>query len=303
MSELTVVRTPEIIATEINTIKDQTRRMMLYNSIEIGRKLTEAKELMPHGDWGIWLERSVSYSKSTANNLMRIFEEYGSEQITLLGDNAKSQALGNLSYTQAVALLGIPEEEREAFIEGNDVEKMSTRELQQAIKERDEALRTKEFFERQNRELKDQSTKINDERLDLKKKIAKLEKEIESAKDSGNAEEVESLQESMKTLDDELSEANQKVKELEKQLKEKPIEVPAVIEKIPNEVEKELQELRKKVGQEVVADKAFNKFKMNFEIVKKGFNGLLESLEEIQDKEKYKAAAVKYLNMLIEELQ
>jgi hypothetical protein len=67
--------------------------MVLYNSIEIGRKLTEAKSLLDHGEWGEWLENSVEYSKSTANNLMRIFDEYGSDQITLLGDNAKSRTL------------------------------------------------------------------------------------------------------------------------------------------------------------------------------------------------------------------
>ena len=82
-----VNRTPEIIAAEINGIKEQTKKMVLYNSIEIGRKLTEAKLLMDHGEWGKWLENAVDYSKSTANNLMKIFQEYGAEQITLLDNN------------------------------------------------------------------------------------------------------------------------------------------------------------------------------------------------------------------------
>jgi len=69
--------------------------------------------MVEHGQWGNWLKDSVDYSQSTANNLMRIFEEYGSNQIALFGNNANSQALGNLSYTQAVALLGIPAEDRE----------------------------------------------------------------------------------------------------------------------------------------------------------------------------------------------
>ena len=72
-----ISRTPDMIATEINSIKSQTRIMVLCNSIEIGRRLVEAKEMLPHGEWGKWLETSVDYSQSTANNLMRIFEEYG----------------------------------------------------------------------------------------------------------------------------------------------------------------------------------------------------------------------------------
>src|SRR5690606_12544295 len=98
-------RSAIVIAAEINAIKDQTRKTVLFNAIEIGRRLVEAKQYVSHGEWGKWLEESVELKQSTANNLMRIFEEYGSDQLALFGDNAKSQALGNLSYTQAVALL------------------------------------------------------------------------------------------------------------------------------------------------------------------------------------------------------
>src|SRR5690554_982024 len=99
------VRSAVVIAAEINQIKDQTRKMVLFNAIEIGRRLVEAKQYVSHGEWGQWLQESVDFSQSTANNLMRIFEEYGSNQMALFGDNAKSEVLGNLSYTQAVALL------------------------------------------------------------------------------------------------------------------------------------------------------------------------------------------------------
>ena len=94
---LSIDRTPQLIAVEINSIKEQTRKLVLFNSIEIGRRLTEAKLLLGHGEWGEWLEKSVDYSQRTASNLMRIFTDYGSSQITLFCDNAKSQALANLS--------------------------------------------------------------------------------------------------------------------------------------------------------------------------------------------------------------
>lgn len=138
MSQL-AIRTIETIAIEINSIKDQTKKIMIHGSIEIGRRLTEAKEMMPHGEWMNWLADQVDYSQSTANNLMKLFKEYGTDQLTLFGDNADSQALGSLSYTQAVALLGIPAEEREAFVQENDVDSMSTRELAEAVKARKDA--------------------------------------------------------------------------------------------------------------------------------------------------------------------
>lgn len=142
-----IVRTPDTIATEINSIKAQTRTVILTSSIEIGRRLVEAKSLLDHGEWGEWLEERVAYSKSTANNLMRIFDEYGSLQITMLDDNAMSPAFQRLGYTQAVALLGLPAEDREAFITENPVEDMTTRELQQAIRERDQARQEKDAAE------------------------------------------------------------------------------------------------------------------------------------------------------------
>ncbi|MDF2790465.1 MAG: hypothetical protein K0S80_3566, partial [Neobacillus sp.] len=44
MTEL-LIRTPIMIATEINSIKEQTKKMLLVNSIEIGRRLVEAKTI------------------------------------------------------------------------------------------------------------------------------------------------------------------------------------------------------------------------------------------------------------------
>ena len=72
--EIVVIRTPEIVAAEINSIKYQTRNIVLFNSIEIGRRLVEAKELIEHGAFGDWLKSAVDYSQSNANNLMKIYE-------------------------------------------------------------------------------------------------------------------------------------------------------------------------------------------------------------------------------------
>lgn len=148
-----MARTADIIAGEINGIKGQMRQVMLSASIEIGRRLVEAKSLLDHGEWGNWLETQVEYSPSTANNLMRLFDAYGADQITLLDNNVRSKAFESLSYSKAVALLGVPDEDREAFVAANDVESMSTRELQRAIKERDEAVRRQQESEADAAEL------------------------------------------------------------------------------------------------------------------------------------------------------
>ena len=126
------------VTTEIRTLHRQAQRMILGYAIEIGRRLREAKEMLPHGRWGEWLKQEVEFSQSTAQNFMRIFEEYGDSQTSLFGD-AKSQTLGNLPYTHALKLLAVPAEEREQFAEEHRVDELSSRELEKLIRERDEA--------------------------------------------------------------------------------------------------------------------------------------------------------------------
>lgn len=137
----TTGRSISTVTTEIRTITRQTQQLMLSAAIEIGRRLQEAKSLVPHGEWGAYLRDEVEFSQSTANNFMRIYEEYGDQQESLFSVN--SQALTNLPYTKALRLLAVPAEERAEFVEKNDVENKSTRELEQLIRERDAALQEK----------------------------------------------------------------------------------------------------------------------------------------------------------------
>ena len=134
-------RTVETVTLEIRTLQRQAQQIMLGYAVEIGRRLEEVKAILPHGQWGDYLKNEVDYSKSTANNFMRIYREYGAAQQSLFGGEAKSQAFANLTYTKALRLLAIPdEEEREQFMAEHDVGNMSNRELDKALKEREEAL-------------------------------------------------------------------------------------------------------------------------------------------------------------------
>lgn len=135
-----------VIEAELDLLKQDTRKKemaLLSNYIEVGRRLEEAKAQLPHGEWGGWLKK-MEISQSTANNFMRLFREYGADQQSLFDNETKSQVLGNLTYTQAVLLLAIPEEEREQFAVENNVKSMTSRELKKAIKERDEARKAAE---------------------------------------------------------------------------------------------------------------------------------------------------------------
>lgn len=128
----------EVLANKIIRKTQQAQRIALEYAIEIGGYLTEAKALLPHGEWGNWLKERVNYSQSTAINFMKLYEEYGDSQESLFAPN--SQTIMNLPYTKALKLLAIPEDEREQFVEQNNVNDISARELERIIKERDDAI-------------------------------------------------------------------------------------------------------------------------------------------------------------------
>ena len=119
-----VTRSAEVIAAEINAIKSQTYGILeaahtyaKRSCFEIGKRLEEAKAAVPHGEWGDWLEVNVSYSVSTANDLMRIYREFGDEQIDMLTGKSDAEIFEGLSQSQMVALFGLPKSERAAFVE------------------------------------------------------------------------------------------------------------------------------------------------------------------------------------------
>ena len=66
---------------------------------------------------------------------MRIYLQFGPKLASTGEGLPDSNPDSNLSFSQAVILLGIPAEEREEFIACHEVENMSKRELQAAVQE------------------------------------------------------------------------------------------------------------------------------------------------------------------------
>lgn len=223
MNELTT-RTLPVITEEIRYLDQQAKRLVLGHAIEIGRRLTEAKALVQHGEWESWLREEVRYSTSSANNFMQIFKAYGATQQSLFGPVAVSEELGNLPYTKALALLAVPEEERERFVAEHPVEEMSVRELKQAIKERDEAIRER-----------DEARKLADTRR---------ETAADAIEDAAKAEAK-------------LLKSERKREELQKRVSElenRPVEV--AVQRDEAAIQKAVQEAEKAAAEKLKAEKA-----------------------------------------------
>lgn len=122
MNEIQTVRTPDIIGSEIRSLTNQAKTMTLWFGIEIGRRLTEAKALLEHGQWLPYLKEQTEFSQSSASRLMTLYREYGAAQTSLFGAESNYPTLNNLSISNALRLLAVPEEEREEFAAEHDVE-------------------------------------------------------------------------------------------------------------------------------------------------------------------------------------
>lgn len=62
--------------------------------------------------------------------------------------NPNSSLVTNLTYTQALILLGIKKAERDEFIAEHDVERMTKLEMLQAVKDRDQAIQEKKDLQK-----------------------------------------------------------------------------------------------------------------------------------------------------------
>ena len=113
-----------VIAAEVRAIEEQVKGVALSGAVAIGKRLLEAKGLVPHGRFGEWLAANVDYSERRAQDLMRLYETYGRGTIP--------DSVSALDYSRAVALLSAPEESREQLAEA--AADMSVRQLQAEVK-------------------------------------------------------------------------------------------------------------------------------------------------------------------------
>lgn len=257
MNNETEEREIGVITMEIKTLHAQAQKMLLSYAIEIGRRLCEAKAKLPHGRWGEWLANEVQFSQSTANNMMRIFEEYGDTQLGLFGGD--SQALTSLTYTKALRLLAIPAEEREEFVVENNVEELSTRELERIIKEREaeKAALQQQVQELQQRAedaeenaFRDLDDKVKNQTSFLSEELEKARKDAEKA--NQRAVEAANKAEADKQKYDQEAEKLRKAAEAAKKKADK---LAAQVGQVPPETMERLRQEAEEAAAKAAAEK------------------------------------------------
>ncbi len=273
--------------------------------IQIGKRLIEAKEMLPHGGWLPWLSEQVNYSERTAQRLMKIARECSNP--TLVSD---------LGQTKALALLALPDEEQKALLEAYDVPNMSRKELEDAIRERDRAReeRAKES------ERADEAESERDDALQaadaLRARIRELEsrpvdvavqvdeKAMQKAADEARRKTVEEWQKKTAKLDEALLKAEAKLKEAKEKAEKSKADAEAgrtasaeleAAKKAEAEAKAESERLREELEKALRAQKAaavagdaeVSEFKLYFGLAQENVNrmrGLLLKVRGREDK-------------------
>jgi len=228
-------RTDTVIANEINYIKRKTCETVLSASVEIGRLLCEAKNKVQSGEWMKWLEINVNYSQSTANNLMRLYEEYGEkEQLGFFEEN-KIEIFGDISPSQALALIALPYEKRKEYVQTHDMSETSVRDINTEIKARKEAEERAAELENKLSGITAHTAEIEAKESEYISEIEELKKQLE---DLNSAEQIGLSDEREAEL---AAEKESAVKAAKAEIKEKlEKKIKALQEKIDNaESEKE----------------------------------------------------------------
>ncbi len=318
-----IKRTAEVIASEILIIRENAAKALLSASIEIGARLIEAKELVPYGEWGTWLEDNFEYSQSTANNLMAIANEYQDKQYDMLSTTSKAELFGKLTYSQAVALLPLSVDERAEFVQSHDMEEMSVRDIQAELRARKQAEEDLEDLRDDYNDLERLNLKLEQESEGYKAALETSQSEVEELRriidelkrtepvkqeviiegiDPGiaEAEKKKAIEQVKKELNAEIERLAAKLKEEEESAKviedeaaklraQMPERVEELVSQRMKEREAESERQREEMRAEyerklaVSSDKEISRFGVLFENFQREFSSLMESLAKVAD--------------------
>lgn len=108
------------------------------NMLQLGRVLTEAKPLVPRGEWIVWVRTNAHMPVRTAQQYMQAYSTFG-----------ENREIAQLGPTQIIKLLPMSDEEREELLKENDITNMTTRELDEVIRAQRDRLRAEAMADAQ----------------------------------------------------------------------------------------------------------------------------------------------------------
>lgn len=314
-------RTPEIIAVEIRTIEENVYRTAIQGAVEIGARLKEIKEALPHGEWYDFVRKNLGYSERQAQNFMKISTEYGDENSPYFAAISKTHTCADLSISKALRLLQVPENDVENFVEKVDISSTTVKELEAEIKRlkeekdageksirklektveterqaREEAYKNAEQFEAEHKNaaemLKEAEEKVNRLAEEVEGFKQADEAKYEEAKEAGRQEAEEKMKEQLEKQENDklvaIHEAEDAAREEEREKAAKEFEEQK--RQLENEKAEAMQRAEKA---EAKADASANEALIRFKVIVDDLQDLIskanEALSKIEEEDAEKA--------------
>ncbi len=186
------------------------------NMWELARVFTEAKEVIPHGEFENWVKENTNLSLRTTQNMMAAYRRFGG-----------MPQIENMGQAKTFRLLPLPEGAEEDFLKTHDVENMTAREVEKAVKavrdELDKEKAARKEAERRAKLAEEHPSipqKLIDELKESKDTIARQKDEAERLKTTAQdaVDERLKLQREITTLKREANETNELLVEQQKEL-------------------------------------------------------------------------------------
>lgn len=262
-----------------------------------------------YDDFGVYCEDKANIKSRQAYTYIKIYEELPS---------AFLQSNANLGVTKLELLTHVNPLDREEFLEQVNFADTTVNELKAEIErlkiENGEKGEQLSMFEQEAKNLKEKNMELLNEKADEKLRADELEKKIQEISEKPaevavrepDPEEIDKLvqqalaeskaeqEKEVKALKDKLGEADKNISELK-----------ASLDSEKSNASARQKELEKKLENAQGADKELVMFEYRFKTLQEDLQKFVKSIGEIGDEDKrnkFKAAAVKYIGMILEEL-
>lgn len=191
----------------------QQGRMFLFNAaqnlIQYGRVLVEAKPLVPRGQFEKWVQTSFNMSERTAQGYMAVWRRFGSNAM-----------LQDVQFSNLQKMLALPEGSEAQFAKDNDLQAMTAREVEQAVRKvREEELRKRNLAMAEVDKERSARTKAENRLKELEARAKEPNRDLIAVAAEKDAE-IRRLQRLADMANQERNEANARLEAAQEDLRE-----------------------------------------------------------------------------------
>lgn len=203
-----IMKAPGTGLTPLSMLAEEARvysENIIMNTLNLGRVLTEARQQVKHGEWGDWVAIHAGMSVRSAQTFMQVYSRFGGKPAFALVDKSK-----------LYKMLALPEGTEDTFIAEHDVGTMTSREVEEAVRQEREKARQ----EREQAVSEARAEARQDKERALKEAAERAEAELEASVKRAYAETKEEHENDLKRAVDAARALEKETRRLQQEIDE-----------------------------------------------------------------------------------